>query len=110
MDTALAFQAHALAWLFAAAAVVLFALALCWALNRKWRERRQAELRAQYLATQPSDPDYNQVRALHVDMTIATYGSVMLHTVATDGHASHDSGGGDASSGSDGAGGGSGGD
>lgn len=59
---------------------------------------------------QPSDPDYNQVRALYTDMTVATYGAVMFHTVADDGHASHGSAGGDASSGSDGGGGGSGGD
>lgn len=70
MDMVVAFQAHALAWLLVIAAVVCFGLALCWALNGKWRARRLAELRARYAEMQPSDPGYNQVRVLYTDMAI----------------------------------------
>ena len=114
METAVTFQAHALAWLSAIAGVVCLGVALCWALSRKWRLRRLAELRARYAEMQPGDPEYNQVRALYIDMTVATYGSTvgsaLLYETAGDGASSPASASGDTSSGGDGGGGSSGGD
>ena len=107
METVVAFQAYALVWLFAIAAVACFSLALCWALNRKWRARQLDDLRARYAAMAPSDPDYSQVRALYTSLAISAHAAEVYAVSADDGQASSDGAGSDSGGGD---GGGSGGD
>jgi len=102
MGTFFNLLAHIHAGMLGIAALVCLALALCWALNRKWREQRLAELRAKLAEMQPSDPGYGQVRALYTDMVIRPHGSKGLQGHAEDGHATPDGSASDGSSGSSG--------
>lgn len=48
--------------------------ALYWLFDKKSKERHLAILREQYLKMQPTDPEYNQVRALYTAMMIDAKG------------------------------------
>ena len=94
--------AHINAGLFGIAALALLCLALCWVMNKKWRELRLAQIRAKLAETEPNDPSYNEVRALYTDMVIRSHSASVLQDHGGDGVSSYAGAGADGSTSSSG--------
>lgn len=94
MEPMFNFFAHAWIGLFGIAALIMLVLGLYLLLNRKARKRRLAAARAKLNEMKPSDPEYNQVRALYTEMVIQAHRWDVFHRTdsADDGHAHHDVG------------------
>ena len=75
-------------------------LMIYWFFNKKAHARDLAEIRKKLEELKPTDPEYNQARALYASMEIAAEHRELLHSAAYDGgghdlaHSSHDDGGG----------------
>jgi hypothetical protein len=70
METVLNFSSRPLIVLFGLSALVAFCTGIYWKFNKRARQRQLAELRAGYEEMLPTDPQYNQVRALYTAMMI----------------------------------------
>ena len=52
------------------AGIMAFCFWCYWLFNKKAKQRHLAELRARYEELSPTDPDYNSVRSLYMDMML----------------------------------------
>jgi uncharacterized membrane protein YgcG len=108
METVLNFSTRPLIILFGLSALVAFCTGIYWIFNKRARQRQLAELRATYEEMQPTDPQYNQVRALYTAMMIDAHRADFAAASNGSGSGSGGGGGGGSSVGSDSDGGGAG--
>jgi hypothetical protein len=82
-------------------ALILIFFSIFWLINKSLREKQLSDLRAKLLELQPTDPEYNQARALYISMMIDAhqrdifYGSSFgidgsLHQTDTNSHGGSD--------------------
>jgi len=82
-------------------ALILIFFILYWLINKREREKQLSDLRAKLFELQPTDPEYNQARALYISMMIDAhqrdifYGSSsgidgILHQTETNSHGGSD--------------------
>jgi hypothetical protein len=70
VEPVLNFITLAFASLYGIAAIVSLCAGIYWLLNKKAKQKQLAELRARLDELRPTDPEYNQVRALYTAMMI----------------------------------------
>ena len=77
------------------AALVLLGFGVYWLFNKQARQRQLAELRARLDEMSPTDPQYNQARALYTSLMIEAHRGEFSDIGGSDGDAGFSDGGGD---------------